>query len=197
MAELRMHKPVLGNFKDRNNRKKNNSDWRERRDGMSDVHLGCLRKLGCLRCGGRKGMQVHHLKCTGERGIGVRSTDKWGVPLCAGCHHEVERAGARIAAFASESKDEFVAEARAAVEEAERDLGWAKDQLAKADDAARADWQALVDELEEHQRRAVAELEKIEEAEEDAWAELRHGFIAAYHDLKVASSRAAERLAEV
>lgn len=40
--------------------------------------------------------QIHHLKQgTGERGIGVRSTDKWGVPLCMDHHEAVERAGAK------------------------------------------------------------------------------------------------------
>jgi len=110
---------------------------------------------------------------------------------------ELERVGERAAAFASEAKDEFVAEARAAVEEGERELAWAKEKLAEADEAAREDWQKVVNKLEQKQRKLVAELQKIEEAGSDAWAELRHGFVAAYHDLRDASKRAMKRLGEI
>ena len=110
---------------------------------------------------------------------------------------ELERAGARAAAFAAEEKDKFMAEAKAVVEESERELAWAKEQLAKADDAARAEWQHLVDELEEKHDKAVAELTAIENAAEGAWAELRHGFVNAYHDLKVASKLAMEQLGQI
>lgn len=39
---------------------------------------------------------MHHLKShTKERGMAVRSTDKWGVPLCFKCHQEIENAGTK------------------------------------------------------------------------------------------------------
>lgn len=109
----------------------------------------------------------------------------------------LERASARAAAFAADAKEEFVAEARAAVEEVDRELAWAKEKLAAADGAVRKEWQVLVDELERERNRTVAELHKIEEAAADAWAEMRHGFVAAYHDLRDASKRAMKSLGSV
>jgi hypothetical protein len=36
------------------------------------------------------------LKCTGERGIGKKSSNRWAVPLCSECHiNGVERVGSR------------------------------------------------------------------------------------------------------
>lgn len=41
-------------------------------------------------------MDPHHLKAgTNERGAGMRSTDRWAVPLCRTHHDEIERAGSR------------------------------------------------------------------------------------------------------
>jgi len=108
---------------------------------------------------------------------------------------KIEQAGARAARFAAATKDEFVAEARAAVQEGERELAWARDRLAAAGEATRAEAQALVNDLDAKQRKAAAELRRVENASEGAWAEMRHGFVAAYHDLADASARARERLA--
>ena len=108
----------------------------------------------------------------------------------------LERAGKRAAALTAETKDEFVAEARAIVAEGEQELTWARAQLAAASDATRKDWQTLVADLEARQKRAAAELHRIEAADASALAELRHGFVAAYHDLADASKRARQRLAE-
>jgi hypothetical protein len=106
-----------------------------------------------------------------------------------------EQAGARAARFAAGTRDEFVAEARAAVLEGERELAWARERLAAADASARAEAQALVNDLETKQKRAAAELRRVENASAGAWAEMRHGFVAAYHDLAEASVRARERFA--
>ena len=110
---------------------------------------------------------------------------------------ELERFGARAAAFATDEKDAFVAEARAVIEEGERDIAWAREKLAEADDEVREEWRELVDELEERQRKTLAELEKIEEASEDAWGDLRQGFVAAYRDVKIASKEAAEEFGDI
>jgi colicin import membrane protein len=112
-----------------------------------------------------------------------------------GAVRKLAQAGARAARFAASTKDEFVAEARAAVHEGERELSWARDRLAAADAATRAEAQALVNDLEAKQKKAAAELRRVENASEGAWAEMRHGFVAAYHDLAEASVRARERLA--
>lgn len=75
--------------------KQQNSDWREDRDGMSDQHLALVRKLPCCVCRRAPAGEVHHLKTTGERGLSVRTCDKWGVPLCRADHDAVENVGAR------------------------------------------------------------------------------------------------------
>lgn len=62
---------------------------------MSETHLALIRKLPCCVCRRTPAGTVHHLKTTGERGLAVRSSDKWGVPMCMADHDAVERAGAR------------------------------------------------------------------------------------------------------
>ncbi len=85
---------VIGNFK--TGKKPKNSKWRKERPGMSEPHLALVRKLPCTVCLSMPAGTVHHLKSeTGERGMGVRSTDQWGVPMCMIHHEEVERAGTK------------------------------------------------------------------------------------------------------
>jgi hypothetical protein len=69
---------------------------REGRDGNDADHLAAIRKCVCTVCGKVGGNDPHHLKQnTGERGAGMRSTDKWAVPLCRPHHDEIERIGSR------------------------------------------------------------------------------------------------------
>lgn len=81
---------VFGNFKPTLREKlaaKTNSSWREERPGMSEDHCALIRQMPCAACLRMPGGQVHHLKHgTGERGLSVRSSDKWGAPLCLECH---------------------------------------------------------------------------------------------------------------
>jgi len=92
---------VLANFKNRSavHPRKKRSEWKPRA-GMSSKHLEFIRSLPCCKCMAQDGVQAHHLKQgTGERGAGMRSTDRWAVPLCGpgaqDCHGEVERIGAK------------------------------------------------------------------------------------------------------
>ena len=87
---------VLGNFKNRGPKEKHqNSRWRKERDGMDESHLALIRKLPCCITKG-KGGEAHHLKSgTGERGMSVRSTDKWAVPISHNAHMDVENAGTK------------------------------------------------------------------------------------------------------
>lgn len=95
MSEIYRPK-VLGNFRSIVKPKRKNSKWRDERDGMDEGHLVNIRKLPCVVCLRVPGGEAHHLKhATGERGMSVRSTDKWTVPLCRVHHDEVERAGTR------------------------------------------------------------------------------------------------------
>jgi len=93
MAELRMHPHTLGNFRDRDykHRRNKNSNWRENRLGMSEEHLALVRKLPCAVCAQSPPSDPHHLMSVGERGLSVRSTDRWAVPLCREHHIAVER----------------------------------------------------------------------------------------------------------
>ncbi len=68
---------------------------KDKRHGMCEQHCENIRALPCINCG-ESDSEIHHLKCTGERGAGMRSTDKWGVPLCHECHiNGVEKTGSR------------------------------------------------------------------------------------------------------
>lgn len=86
---------VLGNFRDRTPAKHKNSERFKTRPGMSEEHLKLIRNLPCCICG-KHGAEAHHMKTgTGERGMGIRSTDRWALPMCHDDHMEVERVGSR------------------------------------------------------------------------------------------------------
>jgi len=88
---------VFGNFRVRAAKKphKNAQTYKDR-PGMSEAHLALVRKLPCVMTGQVPGGEAHHVKTgTGERGMGLRSTDKWAVPLSHDAHMELERAGSR------------------------------------------------------------------------------------------------------
>lgn len=86
----------LANFRQIVKPRHKNSRWREDRDGMDEGHLSAVRQLPCTVCLRVPAGEAHHLKsATGERGMSVRSTDKWTVPMCRVHHDEVERAGTR------------------------------------------------------------------------------------------------------
>jgi hypothetical protein len=86
---------LLANFK-ASKPERRQSKWRDRRPGMSVSHCELIRLCPCVVCLLTPAGTTHHLKHgTGERGIGVRSTDRWGVPLCPTCHEQIERVGSR------------------------------------------------------------------------------------------------------
>ena len=98
MTAQQIYRPkLLANFRKRSKpEKKKNSKFRENRPGMSEDHLKLIRKCPCCVCPTFPAGTCHHRKFgTGERAMGVRSTDKWGVPLCLIHHDEVERQGTR------------------------------------------------------------------------------------------------------
>lgn len=84
----------LGNFRDRTLKQHRNSETYKQRPGMSPDHLVSIRNLPCCLCGAL-GVEAHHLRDTGERGMGLKSTDKWALPLCKHCHHETHRVGTK------------------------------------------------------------------------------------------------------
>jgi hypothetical protein len=65
-----------------------------KRERAEPGYLTKIRALPCCVCGEPPRSHAHHLKCTGERGIGMKSSNKWAVPLCHECHmYGVERVG--------------------------------------------------------------------------------------------------------
>lgn len=92
----------LGNFRptilERSTRPKR--DWRAARPGMSEAHLDDIRQLPCAVPGcTERDIEAHHLlsgPAKRERGLGIKATDRWSLPLCRWLHHaEVHRRGAR------------------------------------------------------------------------------------------------------
>jgi hypothetical protein len=87
---------VTTNFRVRTKRPK----ARDRRDGEDHKHRENLRLLRCCVCGAPAPNTVHHLKTTGRRGVGMRSPDRFGLPMCwfpsgDDCHGQIERIGSR------------------------------------------------------------------------------------------------------
>lgn len=66
---------------------------------MDAEHLRNVRQLDCIACGKPAGsmlgleMNAHHLLRTGERGMGMRSPDKYAIPLHHSCHMELHHNG--------------------------------------------------------------------------------------------------------
>lgn len=92
---------VLGNFKPtkaQRIKEKTAKPARKRaaRPGNSEEHLAAIRKLPCCVTLRTPAGDPHHLKNgTGERGAGMKSSDRWAVPLCRAAHEDLERVGAR------------------------------------------------------------------------------------------------------
>lgn len=91
---------VYGNFRNKSAKAPRKNNTLNPRSGMSEHHLRLIRTLPCTKCMAQDGVEAHHLKQgTGERGMGLRSSDKWAVPLCGpqsqDCHGEIERHGSK------------------------------------------------------------------------------------------------------
>jgi hypothetical protein len=93
---------VVGNFRPtRTARQKakasKSSEKRAERPGNSEEHLAAIRKCPCCvpSCNRVGGVDPHHIKSAGERGAGLRASDRWAVPLCRPHHDEIERLGSR------------------------------------------------------------------------------------------------------
>ena len=94
--ELRKER-VFGNFKPaRRERMKPKKSAAEKRPGMSEKHLALIRQMPCCVSLKMPAGEAHHIKSgTGERGMGLRSTDRWALPLSHDKHMELERLGSR------------------------------------------------------------------------------------------------------
>jgi DNA-binding transcriptional regulator PaaX len=79
-------------------RSKKRVSSQERREGNCEKHLALLRLCPCAVSLKMPAGEVHHLKmglAGQERGMGMRATDKWGIPLCHDVHMDLESHGSR------------------------------------------------------------------------------------------------------
>ena len=77
---------IYGNFKPRKTpNKERKVKAAARRPGMDVDHLTNIRKLSSS-VSGRRPCQAHHLRIKAERGVALRATDRWAVPLTEGEH---------------------------------------------------------------------------------------------------------------
>jgi hypothetical protein len=91
---------VYGNFrpslKDRARKK---PSAQERREGNSKDHLELVRQLPSCVSGVAGPCDPHHLRSSAalaERGVGMRATDRWAVPLLRVEHDELHRISSRL-----------------------------------------------------------------------------------------------------
>lgn len=93
--ELRPQR-IFGNFRTKSPKKR--ISRQQRREGNCAKHLQLIRQLPCCVTGRVPAGEAHHLKsgsARNERGVGMRATDKWAVPLSRIPHDELERVGSR------------------------------------------------------------------------------------------------------
>jgi hypothetical protein len=83
---------VWGNFRRPTKRKKR---ARDKREGMSREHITLVSMLpSCIS--GLRPCDPHHLRVKEERGVGLRATDRWCVPLTREEHRLVHTVGSRL-----------------------------------------------------------------------------------------------------
>jgi hypothetical protein len=82
---------ILGNFRTKSKRRPR---ARDRREGMSREHVRLVAMLpSCIS--GLRPCDPHHLRVKEERGVGLRATDRWCVPLTREEHRLVHTVGSR------------------------------------------------------------------------------------------------------
>lgn len=92
---------VYGNFRVRPGKQPKEPSWREERPGNSEPHLALIRQMPCCVCLVMRPEAIvdpHHLQsgeAGKERGVGMRATDKWALPLCRIHHDMLHRLGSR------------------------------------------------------------------------------------------------------
>lgn len=98
-SQIKHPKAGLANFRPPvRERTKVKPSAQQRREGNCEKHLALIRELPCCVTGRAGPNDPHHLKsgpAAKERGVGMRATDRWTVPLCRVAHDEVERIGSR------------------------------------------------------------------------------------------------------
>jgi hypothetical protein len=105
---------VYGNFRPSiKDRAKKHVSAQERREGNSKDHLELVRQLPSCVSGIAGPCDPHHLRSAAalaERGVGMRATDRWTVPLLRVEHDELHRISSRLegAWFAERGVDDVI-----------------------------------------------------------------------------------------
>ena len=74
----------------------------------SPKYLRSLRELPCLVCGLTPGGVAHHLLRAEDRGVGLKTSDKYAVPLCNDCHTQLHMTGDERRYFDTRGVDAYV-----------------------------------------------------------------------------------------
>lgn len=98
MTYLGQTPPPGSMLKEKREKRKRQKTPAEKRPGKHPEYLKLIRQLPCCvrnrMCDGP--IEAHHLKAGVERGMGMKSEDRWTVPLCNYHHHQgVEKAGTK------------------------------------------------------------------------------------------------------
>ncbi len=59
----------------------------------SPLHLRYVRSMNCMVCRAAPPSDPHHVKFAEPRGMSMKVSDRYCVPLCRICHDQVELAG--------------------------------------------------------------------------------------------------------
>lgn len=92
---------VFGNFRVRPSKQPKTPSSISEREGNSAPHLILVRQMPCCVCLRSRPLVIidpHHLRsdeAARERGVGMRATDKWCVPLCRDDHDALHRLSSR------------------------------------------------------------------------------------------------------
>lgn len=86
---------IYGNFRDADKAKVARKSLQQRREGNCEKHKAMIRQLVCCipGCKHAPPNDPHHLKsgeARGQRGIGMKATDRFCVPLCRRHHDQLE-----------------------------------------------------------------------------------------------------------
>lgn len=84
--------------------KKELTHMRRPRLGMDRAHLEKIRQCPCVICGARDA-EAHHLLRSGERGLSLKSPDRFAIALCPRCHRTLHDKGDEEAYLTSRGID--------------------------------------------------------------------------------------------
>jgi hypothetical protein len=101
MASEIYKEKVYGDFRVRRSKQPKEPSSRSERPGNSEHHLFLIRQMPCSVCLVSRPTAIidpHHLRggeAAAERGVGMRASDKWAVPLCRMHHDALHRISSR------------------------------------------------------------------------------------------------------